>query len=271
MDRPIVFYGRVVDDQNTPVVGIDVLVQIRRSSGTMETSVKTGSEGKFEISNFTGNLWSIKDIVMKGYEFNRPASTVEMSFENDGSFVADKLNPLTYTVRRKQPPTLVLKGDFAFSFAKDVPWYEIDLVKLVGKQKGYLTRFESKDLHIDLKAKASYSQVHSSYFIVLEETDASSGIVALDKMLYVPPQTGYENKCQIQVPVNSNTKKYLYVKGRQGRIYSRLDTTFKATADEVVMIVNGWTNPNGERNVDYDEELYSQYLDRPKTNTFAPR
>ncbi|ABQ27193.1 hypothetical protein [Geotalea uraniireducens] len=271
MDKPILFYGRVVDHLNTPVEGIDVIVHVRSSNGIAEFGIKTDSGGRFEVSNIKGNSILIVDIKNRGYEYDKSVDTAETSFENDGSFVAKKDSPVTYTVRKKEPPTLVLNEEFSIVFTKNIPYYEIDLVKLDGREKGYLENYESKNLHIDLRAKAVYSEADSSYTITVEEQDANSGIIALDEMLYVPPASGYQKTFQITVPINTKVKKYLYIKGRAGQIYSRLDTTFKATKEKAVMVVKGWTNPNGERNVDYDGELYGQYLDKKnaETETFS--
>lgn len=271
MDKPILFYGKVIDHLNTPVEGIDVMIHVRSSSGIAEFGVKTNSDGRFEVSNIKGNMIMIADITNRGYEYDKSVDTVKTSFENDGSFVANKDKPVTYTVRKKEPPTLVLQGGFPIVFAKSIPYFEIDLVKLDGRKKGYLEHYESKNLHIDLTAKAVYSEADSSYTITVEEQDANSGIVSLDEMLYVPPASGYQKTFQIKVPVPSEQSKYLYVKGRGGQIYSRLDTEFVAKNNEVYMVVKGWTNPNGERNVDYDAELYGQYLVKKnaETETFS--
>lgn len=271
MDRPIHFYGRVIDHTNSPVEGIEVMIQVSYSGGVKDLKVTTDINGLFEISNVTGNGWLITDFKKRGFEFITSVNKVERGHENDGSFIANKDYPVTYTVRKKEPPTLVLQGEFPIVFANKIPYYEIDLIKLDGRKKGYLGHYESKNLHIDLMAKAVYSEADSSYTITIEEQDANSGIIALDEMLYVPPKSGYQKTYQITVPINSKAKKYLYIKGRAGLIYSRLDTTFKARTEEAVMVVVGWTNPNGERNVDFDEELYSQYLNKmnAETETFA--
>lgn len=271
MDKPILFYGKVVDHLNSPVEGIDVIVQVGHSSGVKDVKVITDANGLFELSNVTGNSWLITDFKKSGYEFITSANKVERGHENDGSFIANKDNPVIYKVRKKEPPTLVLDGEFSIVFAKKIPYYEIDLVKLDGEKKGYLQNYESKNLHIDLTAKAVYSEADSLYTITVEEQDANSGIIALDEMLYVPPANGYQTTFQITVPLDTKVKKYLYIKGRSGQIYSRLDTTFKATKEKAVMVVKGWTNPNGERNVDYDAELYDQYLVKKnaETETFS--
>ena len=256
-DKSINLNGKVLDQNDAPVEGAEIALQVRDWQKVATQRSHTDARGLFSVSS-RGNSWIITDISKKGYEFD-PASPELLANETD-TFKANKKEPIIFRVRKKEPPTLVLLGEYGISFENGVQWYEVDLIKAKAKQKGYLARWESKDLHIDVKATAAPSESGDEFTVTLEELDPGSGIIALDHKLYAAPETGYQQTYQVTVPTGSTITKYLYVKARSGQVYTRLDTEFNATARGLKMRVKSWTNPNGQRNVDFDEGLYSEYL-----------
>lgn len=261
LDKPITYFGKVVDLHNAPVPNASVNIQIGQASGVNTKIYLTDSNGVFEVSGISGSDFLITDIIAAGYEFlasNREND--HTGYENDGSRVIERNNPVVFIMRKKEPPTVVIPGDVSVVFVKDVKYYEVDLLKMVDEKPYGLNRYHGANAHIDIKTTVEYSSANDSYTFILEMPDADSGVIALDQMLYVSPETGYKPSYSITVPKGQKTTTYLYVKGRGGRIYTRLDTKFSAETEKIYWAASVATNPLGERNLDRDSEKYREYL-----------
>ncbi|WP_041245488.1 hypothetical protein [Geotalea uraniireducens] len=261
LDKPILYYGKVLDNNNLPVISAQVSIQIIQAVGVKEIVLSTDNQGIFEVSAINGSGLLVNKITASGYDYlriNRAKGHDE--YENDGSTVIDRNNPVVFTMRKKEPPTVVIPGDISVVFKKDVKYYEVDLVDMVDGAPYYLKRYHSDNAHADLKARVEYISAEDAYNFILETPDADSGIIALDQMLYVPPETGYKNIYKVKVTNGQMFKTYLYIKSRGGGIYSNLDIKFVNQNGEVFFKAEVWTNPLGERNLDFDGDKYRAYL-----------
>lgn len=261
LDKPITYYGKVLDNNNQPVINAAVYIQISRAVGIKDIVLSTDNKGAFAITGDIGNGLYVAKIAATGYEYlriNRAKS--HDSYENDGSRVVDRNNPVVFNMRKKEPSTVVIPGDISVTFKKGVEYYEVDLVDMVDGRPGYLQESHSDNAHIDLKARVAWIPAENAYNFILETPDADSGIIALNQLLYVPPETGYKPIYKVKVPNEEIFKTHLYIKSRSGRIYSNLDIKFVNQKGELWFTAKAWTNPLGERNLDFDGDKYSAYL-----------
>jgi hypothetical protein len=270
LDKPINYFGKVIDDNNNAVVNAQVNVQISQATGVKELAVFTDSQGVFEITGINGASLLVDKIDRAGYQYlksNRAGG--HDGFENDGSMVINRDNPVIFTMRKKEPPTVVLPGDFALVYEKNVKEYELDLLLTEYDKPLDLQRYHGDNAHGDINTKLEYSAADDSYTFILETPDSDSGIIALDQLLYALPDSGYLTPFKVKVPNNKSVSTYLYVKSRGGQIYARLDAKFAVEKEKIYFAAKVWTNPIGERNVDYDSEKYKEYL--RKTDAEAKR
>ncbi len=264
-DVPIQFYGQVIDQNKQPVVNADVFINVEYSGGIKELTVKTNSQGLFELKNETGNFLFVDKIIKKGYEFSYKNNTSGFRywahFEKD-RHKPNKNRPVIFTMRKKEPPTLVVPGNFSRGLDPKGTEYELDLLERVIIEAGKLGKYSKKE-HADLRIKATLSKDGSSYAVTFTTPDKKSGILVRDDLLYVAPAEGYAPRQTITVSIPEKVEKHLYIKGRQGGLYSRLDMTISASEEKKIGInIKSWSNPTGSRNVDFDENLYGQELDR---------
>jgi hypothetical protein len=257
MDKPLTFYGRIIDHDGSPVADAAVATQIEDSSGVRDVTITSGADGVFGIINETGNSILIHNITCKGYEYNRE-EPVKTSFEN-GSYVPDKNNPFIFPVRKKELATLVLKENLEWMIKPTVDYYEVDLVEREFDKPGCLRENNSR-ARTDIKIKAVKAAEKNAYIVTFDGKDNNSEIMELSSLLYVPPETGYNKTLSLEVPMGTTITKYIYIKGRNGAIYSRIDTTLRADANGVIITATIFTNPNGLRNLDFDKDLWAQYI-----------
>lgn len=221
--------------------------------------VTTGAGGEFEVLGKSGRKIFINKIICTGYEYTRK-NAGKTSFEN-GSYTPNKNNPYIFKVRKKEPATLVLKGDMEWKIKPAISYYEVDLVEQVYGDPGYLKKFNPV-AKIDLRVNAVLTPDKASYLVRLDGKNTNSEILMNDTFLYVAPETGYEKSLALEMPIGSTTIKYFYVKGRTGSIYSRIQAKFNVKPDGISAAFEIFTNPKGERNLDFDEDLWGQYIQK---------
>jgi hypothetical protein len=108
LNVPIAFWGKVVDQDGTPLVGADVKIHVRHWSltptlGTHGSALgfksRTDSLGIFSISNVTGDVLGIDAITLEGYELS--PKTVRAFNYAEGS-VANSTNPAVFRCGRNR-------------------------------------------------------------------------------------------------------------------------------------------------------------------------
>jgi hypothetical protein len=265
-DKPIDFWGAVTDQRGKPIVDAQVFIHIGHSEGEglKELIIKTDSHGHFEVINEKGYRLYIANIVKKGYEF---------AFDNDPStdfnywahlekdlFKPDKHNPIVFTLRKKEAPEFVIPGDIRLEFGPKSAEQEMDLVKGYAKEVGRLKK--TNDEHADVRIKGTKSGDQSGFVLTFTVAEQEGGVILSDERLYVTPTDGYVPSQSVSTPDDGVTKKYLYVKARKGGLYARLDVEIRPRKDVVFVSINSWANPNGSRNVDYDDEVYGRETHR---------
>lgn len=212
-----------------------------------------------------GNLVFVGRIIKRGYEYglkNNPSGFEYAAPIERDRHKPNRNKPVVFTMRKKEPPTLVIPGDFSRGLDSKGTEYELDLLERVLIQAGKLGKYSEKE-HADLRIKATLSNDGSSYAVTFTSPDKKSGILVREDLLYVAPAEGYAPRQTITVSIPGKVEKHLYVKGRQGRLYSRLDIIISSNEGKNIgMNIKSWSNPTGSRNVDFDEDLYGQELDR---------
>lgn len=275
MDRPLLFYGRVVDDSDTPVPDAMVKFQIGQSVGIKKVRVSTNNQGLFEISGEVGNGLSLKTIEKVGYEYSHAFSGTRYSYDNDGTFVPDRNNPVVFKVRKKLPPTVVVPGEISVVFTnkKKVKYYEVDLIEMADGGPYELKEYHGNHAHADLKARLEHDEGGIFYTFIVQTPDADSGMIALDQPLYAPPADGYQKEYRVILSDGKKKETWLYVKSRNGQLYSRLKIKFAVEEGEAFFAAEVLSNPLGERNFDYDADKYGEWREQKIKNRkyMAPR
>jgi len=262
-DVPLNFYGKVIDQELKPVIDVAVTVQIAYFDPTVPYSftgvksvvVHTDTAGLFSIEDQVGSAFSVSKISKEGYEYLYR----ELAFER---IKADKHKPVIFNVRKKEKSEFIIPGEFHFAFDSRNTAIEVDLIKRQFAKPGILgTRDWAKDEQADIKIRTTLDS-NSHYVVTFSTPDKGDGIIVSDQLLYVAPPDGYAPSQTLILPMPGDLQKTLYLKGRQGRSYSRLNVRTRATAEKLNVSIDSWTNPNGSRNVDYDGKTYSQEIVR---------
>lgn len=265
MDHPMAFYGKVVDQNNDPVVDAQVEVGTRSSSGDRNFILTTDKQGQFNLKNEIGFLIYVDKVVKKGYEYSFKNNPSGFHFEAEQEIHRhrpDPTNPVIFKMRKKEPPTIVFKHDFSFGLNQKNKYEQaVDVVMGHWKDLEKMGKWDD-DEKADLLVKAVLSEDKKSFSVSFKSLDKDGGILERDELLYMVPESGYEPVHKVQVPVNNSIKKHLYVKGRQGSMYARIDLELNAGTEGVGVKLITWANPKGLRNVDYYPDLEAEEVMR---------
>ena len=136
MNVPVVFFGKVVDQDNAPLAGVKVRASVR-SWHVIATSdgdatfdryeAVSGSDGSFQIDGGRGNALTIEGVEKAGYE---PESKALQSF---GYTTSDPLrpdvnNPVVLRMWKAEAKAQLITGTKRYSLVPDGRTYTIDLL-----------------------------------------------------------------------------------------------------------------------------------------------
>lgn len=128
-ETDIAFYGMVVDQYESPVVGAEVTLDLLQSSSLTESGmsistvrVTTDDAGFFSIQDKRGIQLSIVKIERAGYEFTRTEISQETfvyrknlayargEHGRDVPFVADRAKPIFFHMRKRGATAFLIEG-----------------------------------------------------------------------------------------------------------------------------------------------------------------
>ncbi len=295
MNKPILFFGKVVDQFEKPVVGAAVVAGIAKIDpenpnavsgwiSVKEFRVTTDGDGLFDLKGH-GTSLHINKIELPGYELDllaEPTTFKYSRYEGGEIHSPAPSKPVVIHLRKKGKPVFMAvsmsKIDFRFRLDPEKqPEKGIYLVKpwlTETGQEGILPRGKTLKLNdrrkdeTDLKFVAEWTADACVIRFLPQLT--SSGIIVTDELLYEAPESGYEQEgdFRIQLPAPYEVRKHLYVKSEDGRYYSRIDVVISVRSKNLVNIAGVvCTNATGPRNLEYNA-LYQreEYIWRREMN-----
>ncbi|MDI6809905.1 MAG: hypothetical protein QME66_13205 [Candidatus Eisenbacteria bacterium] len=272
-DVAITFYGKVVDQNNAPVVGANAEIHIQHFSpkeseffGQIKTiTVQTDNTGVFSVEKETGSSLYIQGISKAGHDgaLLTDQNRSFQYFEEPGHpkpFVAGKKSPVVFRMRKQ--------GDTTF-LMNTVDWSCQVSANESGQTKGYdLIRatpvrdiaqlvLNDEPLVCDFKMKAVFNTNDTTWAVVLSPGNTNGGIIVSEQLLYEAPDTGYQPEYvftpQDQKPLKT---KYVYLRSRDPAIYSRLEVEYCTVAKRFIRLRGrSVTNPYGDRNFEQAGDL----------------
>ena len=255
---PIRFYGKVLDQDEKPVSEVSVSFEwntLDQTNGLVaaKAGTKSDSQGLFSLEGQKGTPLCV---ILSKIGYYTPK-------ENPGCFeyaqpyavnyhIPDPNNPVVFRLRRRGTSEPLVKGEKLFGFKPDGTQYYVNL--LTGKKS--MDPTGEWDLSINVTRSAVNSDRKFDWFATI---DASNGglIETNDDFAFVAPESGYQ---PIHITQNasdaawqSGIKARFFVKSRDGKIYSRIETEITPDYNENAAInMKYFVNPSGSRNLEFD-------------------
>ena len=120
---------------------------------------------------------------------------------------------------------------------------------------------DSATTNADLQINASFDVTGNHWIVTYAVTNGAEGLILSDTVLYEAPETGY-SPCTTFVMTNQHQTCYMYLKSRDPAVYSRIMFKHDFMTDDQSLWISGkvWTNPYGDRNLEYDERIDSAFV-----------
>lgn len=235
MNVPVVFFGKVVDQDNVPLAGVKVRASVRSwhvittpdgDATFAPYEAVSGSDGSFQIDGGRGNALTIEALEKDGYE-PEPKALQGFGYTTSDPLRPDPNNPVVFRIWKAEAKAQLVTGSKRFSLIPDGRTYTVDLAT------GAISESATADgdLRVSLRRPetAAWGQRYDWTLDVqaingglVEETDGSSA-------MFRAPADGYASKWRLDAKATDESWSYgtglkrFYIKSRGGRNYGRLE------------------------------------------------
>ena len=292
--RSVKFYGTVLDLDEKPVAGANVIYK-KRAILDWKGKAVTDKDGHFKIHAGIGRFLYIKDIVLQGYEFsrtkNRPTSFNYQSWYRD-RHRPDKANPVVYHLRKKHNEAVFLlkkETDIGFKDEQAEKCLVRDMVKGWQRTSEDKSRMKAlyEDVFWDYEATGENHPEKQEWTVRIKVNGENAGIQAGDEMLYEAPADGYEKEIALTfkysggnsyspttiysnkelVELHKTYPKFLYLRLRNPGMYARfcLDHAY-VSEKKIHLRFKVVVNPYGSRSLEPLLTIYDKKHNADVTN-----
>ncbi|MBI5382389.1 MAG: carboxypeptidase regulatory-like domain-containing protein [Opitutae bacterium] len=262
INRPIEFYGLVIDQDGRPLSGVKVMLSAMhviealpgvQGSRSEEIVRVTDSTGRFSLTGVSGNDVSVKSIELPGYELSPKTKRGFSYYGTQDIYKPEAQAPVVFHMWKIVGAEKLITADKFYGVVPDGRVYSIDVLgekKTEGGNAGDFKVSIRRPERVNPNAKYDWS--------CTIEGIGGGVIETRDEFMYRAPESGYQPRYEVNVSANDpqwsdRAKRQLYVTARGGKVYARLDVEiFSNYQDKAVFSVKYYANPNGSRNLEYD-------------------
>ncbi len=251
---PIEFYGKAVDENNSPVEGVKIEFSCTDLSSAGNSYYRTTSDasGLFSLKNVQGKLLVVR-ISKEGYYTSKKENNSFNYVGENVNFVPDSNNPIVFHLRKKgqAEPLIGLDKDFQISISGKP--LEIDL------KTGQVTKPGQGNLILEFFRTPLDQTKERIYDWSFKTTVPGGGLVLSTKEFdFLAPEGGYESPENIEMAASlkdgwqGRIKRKYFMKlpdGNYGRIF------FDLMSHNGSLKIQSFINPSGSRNLEYDEAV----------------
>jgi hypothetical protein len=262
-NRPISFFGKVIDQDSNPIPDVKVTFEIRYMKevgpvGIVDTfdypSAATGPDGRFALTGAKGSVLAVKSLEKPGYEPSEQVTRGTYWYWRDKDpYRPDADNPKLFHMWKKAGAEKLVRKGIGHAIRYDGTPSTFDLLTGSAASQG--------DLRVSLVRNPQlivYGQRDYEWTATIEVPDG--GVIASTaEQMYLAPVGGYQNKVIVHMPANdpqwTNLKDVaVYLKLRDGKYYGRAKLEFMVGSDRETtpFSITSFVNPSGSRNLEYD-------------------
>jgi hypothetical protein len=268
--KQIEFFGKVVDQFGRPVLDANVTIGVTTmyvEGGVKTVKCLTDTNGIF-ILNDVGVDIDIWGIQKEGYEFILANNLIRYFNYDPSSGPCHILNfdkPVVFYMRKKGEIAFLIDQYYTLNAnTEKSKYYQIKKYNLLGDQlNGWIdgnSIWHDFDQHYDIQVEVELFKDPNSYRITLNELDPNSGFVVSDKLLYEAPLEGYASEVVFEANIPKGAyediDKYIYIKARGGKFYSKTKAGISIQHTEnpirVYFVGTFMTNPDGTTTLEED-------------------
>ncbi len=247
---PLNFWGRVVDQDDSPLSGTRIELRLRHwttgyTGSSIPVSMETDTNGLFHAEGASGDVFDIERISKAGYELE---PNTRRGFGAAGGSMSE---PVIFKMWRADMRQTLVEGTKSLALVPDGRSYSIDI------KSGTITEAGSGDITVRIQRPPQIlpgekyewsSQVVAINGGLLEEVDANSS-------MFIAPTNGYVASFRFEQKVvsgwgNSTGTKRFYLNMGKGRAYARISLEIWASYNSLTsgrVHISYTMNPSGSR------------------------
>lgn len=256
---PIQFYGKVVDENGSPVPNatVDFTCNDVSSSGTSNYRRTSDNNGLFSISRIRGKLLVVH-VAKVGYYTSRADNAAFCYAGENVNFVPNLARPELFHLKRigNAEPLVYVKNNFRMSTNGDS--VQISL------RKGRVVEQGQADLRIECWMKQSPGS--RNYDWRCRITVIGGGLQEFtNEFPFEAPLRGYRTMDEVDMPISLGEKwassiRKSYFLQLAGKDYARMNLEVVPAGDHFFE-VESLLNPSGSRNLEFDPNKIVQISD----------
>lgn len=265
-NRPISFFGKVVDQDGNLLSGVKVTLQIRYTKSVGPAGIgdtfdypvlMTGEDGRFTLKGARGALLAVKALEKSGYEPSVKALRSSYWYwrEPKDAFHPNADQPEVFRMWKRAGAEPQVRKGISAGLHYDGTTATFDLLTgSLGDSGG--------DLRVTLvrdPQQIKYGQRNYEWTLTVESLSGGL-IVSNDEQMYRAPADGYQSRLVVHMAANDpkwtdETSFNLYVKLR-GNLYGRAEVKALVGSDRATtpFYITSFVNPSGSRNLEYDSK-----------------
>lgn len=256
---PATIFGSVVDEKGNAIPDAEVKVGWERATYLIgpcdfgsDTWVKTDSNGRWKFEFSKPERAFVEDVRKSGYDYSRR----DGSLGSGRNLVQNKTtaeSPVVTIMRQMGQATFLIRREGRTSMRAQSPHSRTNRLDLMEERPERM----KPDGYEDLRVALNWSTASNSWSLTFSAPGESAGVIAGTNLLYEAPSEGYQKEVTVE---ESPWPTYLYLRSRALPVYSRIDLTYYpwkgGDTNQVMRIAyKAWTNPFGERNLEYDQQV----------------
>lgn len=264
MNRPVAFFGRIIDQDGKPVQGIPVklglsffgkIVRAGLLPSHSDFEQITDAAGEFVIEGRSGLSLDVALPTRRDYDFDPKGLQVMFQDEAAGKpagVMSTREKPYVFHAYRKGKSEQLTKG--AIAFYDCVPDDRPYVVRL-GNSK-VVEGAGSGDFTISFQRQAgTMTQAPYDWTVRIDGRDMEL-MPSNDEFMYTAPASGYSDSWSYSQPRDATDFKRevtirFYVRRKNGSMYGRVELQLISDYRERSgFVLNYWENPKGSRNLE---------------------
>lgn len=264
-NRPISFYGKVIDQKDNPVPGVKVTVAIRTANEPIAGIVSdmfaylvvtTDMQGRFSITDAKGALLTVKSLEKPGYEASTRTINKSYWYWRDPSqiFTPDSDDPELFRMWKNEGAEKLVLQELMTRIPYDGSAVTFDL--LSGRQGA--TGGDFRVTLIRVPEQIQWGQRNYDWTLSIEA--AEGGLIeSSDEQMFQAPEEGYLPRVVFHMPRDAadwtdEKAAAFYIKSRGGKLYGRIEISVMVGSDKSTtgFSFRSAVNPTGSRNLEYD-------------------
>ena len=261
-ETPINFYGKVVDEKNSPVAGADVVIIWGNADGEgQQATMRTDARGLFSFNGAKGRSINVH-VTKSGYYTLKNQTRFMYAEPDDRHFHRPNPDaPVVFSLKQRGKAEPLLHGQKLFGFKADGTKYFLDLET----QKNRLT----PPGHIALSFTRGERNLDGKFDWSATLSSPGGGIIeSVEEFQFLAPIDGYETSVQVSQQVAdpnwaSSLKKRFFFKTGQEGLFGRIEITFIPKYSDLAAVdMAFFLNRTGSHNLEYDPAV------QPKQTVF---